>query len=207
MKRIIAPAVAVAALVGGCGGGGGSQTQASRPSEQFQGKGGEHSGPFNQDSKKHAKPSTSKKAVGSTSPRSATAIFSVGSDMTVHIEGGGGADDSRSGSYCTNDETNDTFKTKGDNEPHTFGFDSKSSGSCLYWPSWSYFKVWVKDSSGKDVGHGEALWLGQPSALYPYYAACDQTRQGETPKPWVGISCVESHPSWPKGLEVKISRK
>jgi hypothetical protein len=182
----------------------GSQTQASRPSEPFQRK-GEHSGPFKQESTKHAKASSSKQAVGS--PRSATAIFSVGSGMTVHIQGGGGADDSRSGSNCTNAETNDTFTTKGDNESHSFGFDSKGSGSCSVEPSWSYFTVSVKDSGGKEVGHGEALWLGQPSALYPYYAACDQTRKGETPKPWVGISCVESHPSWPKGLEVKISRK
>lgn len=65
----------------------------------------------------------------------------------------------------------------------------------------------VKDSRGNVVGHGEALWLGQPSAIYPYYAACHQTRKDETPAPWVGLTCDETHPSFPRGSEVKIATK
>src|SRR5947209_8111887 len=57
----------------------------------------------------------------------ATAIFSVGSGKTVSIVGGG-ADTSN----CTTDETNTTFVTKGDNEPHTFGFNAKADGSCRW---------------------------------------------------------------------------
>jgi hypothetical protein len=214
MKRILILAVVIGTLVAGCGSGSGGQNTTSGPSKQSQGSSRKsaaaHSGPFTEQAPgSEARPSTSKTVVGDTR-RSATAIFSVGSGMTVSITGGGQADDSRSGSNCTTSETNDTFTTHGDNERHDFGFISKGgqgSGSCGIEPSWSYFKVSVKDSGGRQVGHGESLWLGQPSAIYPYYAACDQTRKDETPKPWIGLTCVESHPSWPKGQEVKISRK
>jgi hypothetical protein len=217
MNRIFIAAGVIGTLVAGCGSSSstssssGSQTQTSRPSEQFQSSASKnaavHTGPFSEQAPaSQAKPSTSKKGVGDTH-RNATAFVSVGSGMTVSIIGGGGADDSRSGSNCTNAESNDTFTTHGDNERHDFGFNSKGGGVCAVEPSWSYFKVSVKDAGGKEVGHGETLWLGQPSAVYPYYAACFQTRKDEVPKPWIGLNCVETHPSWPKGTEVKISRK
>jgi len=115
--------------------------------------------------------------------RTATALFRVGSGMTVSIVGGGGGT-----SNCTNNETNTSFVTKGDNESHSFGFDSKGSGSCFYDRSWSYFKVGVKDAAGKSVGSG-TMWFGQNETFGGYYANC-RSPSGFT---WQGITCDENH--------------
>jgi hypothetical protein len=100
------------------------------------------------------------------SARSGTAIFSVGAGMTVSIVGGGDRT-----SNCTNDETNTTFVTKGNDEPHSYGFDSRGSGSCIYQMSFSYFKVTVKDPAGKQIASG-TIWLGQQETFGGYYANC-----------------------------------
>ena len=131
----------------------------------------------------------------------ATAVVSVGSGMTVSLQGGGQAQDLSAGSNCTRDETNTSFTTQGDNERHGFQITARGSGSCGIEPSWSYFKVSVKDSTGKEVGHGESLWLGQTRPGASYFAVCDQAHQGEKPKPWVGLKCSENG-----DFEVKISR-
>ena len=115
--------------------------------------------------------------------RSGTAIFSVGSGMTVSIVGGGGGT-----SNCTNDETNTSFVTKGNDEAHSFGFDSKGSGSCLYERSWSYFKVSVKDPAGKQVASG-TMWLGQNETFGDYYANC-RDWSGFS---WQGAVCSDNH--------------
>jgi hypothetical protein len=115
--------------------------------------------------------------------RSATAIFSVGSGMTVSIVGGGGGT-----SNCTSSETNTSFVTKGDNESHSFGFDSKGSGSCFYDRSWSYFKVGVKDGAGRQIGSG-TMWFGQNETFGGYYANC-RSPSGFT---WQGLTCDENH--------------
>jgi hypothetical protein len=98
--------------------------------------------------------------------RSGTAIFSVGPGMTVSIVGGGGRT-----SNCTNDETNTTFVTKGNDEAHSFGFDSRGGGSCLYERSWSYFTIKVKDPAGQQIASG-TTWLGQNETFGGYYANC-----------------------------------
>lgn len=116
--------------------------------------------------------------------------------MTVHIQGGGQkSPDRTSGSNCTTNETNDTFTTTRYSEPHDFGFDSKGSGSCFKENSWSYFTVSIKDASGKEIGHGESLWLGQNVPIDPYYVGCNKS-----PKPWVGLSCTKT-----SDLEVRIA--
>ncbi len=132
---------------------------------------------------------------GSTKPlgdlRAASVNLSVGSGMTVSIFGGGGAVDSTSGSNCTNNETSTTFVTKGNNESHTFSFDSKGSGSCALEASWSFFKLTVKNASGKEVGHGDAMWLGQTTWVGSYFATCEQGPKGGPPRPFVGLKCSE----------------
>jgi hypothetical protein len=115
--------------------------------------------------------------------RSGTAIFSVGSGMTVSIVGGGAGT-----SNCTTSETNTTFVTKGDNESHSFGFDSKGSGSCFYERSWSYFKVAVKDAAGKQIGSG-TMWFGQNETFGGYYANC----RAPSGFDWVGVTCDDAH--------------
>ena len=167
MKRFTVSAVALAALVGGCGGG---QAQTTRPSASFQGT--------NETTGKHGKKVGDQRIT-------ATAVLSVGRDMTVHIEGGGGAaPDRSSGSNCTRDETNDTFTTKSWSESHDFGFTAKSGGSCSTQKSWSYFKVSVKDSSGTEVGHGESLYIEGIDPIIVYHVSCDA--HGSR---WVGIKC------------------
>ena len=181
MKRIIAPTVAVATLMGGCGGGGGSHTQASRPSEGFQGT--------------NATTGKQGKKVGDQRV-TATAMFYVGSGRTVHIEGGGGAaPDKSSGSNCTNAETNDTFTTKDVSERHDFGFIAKSGGSCSIQKSWSYFKVSVKGSDGKEVGHGESLYIEGQYPIFDYHVSCIQ--HGAR---WFGLTCKKTD-----DLKVQIS--
>jgi hypothetical protein len=115
--------------------------------------------------------------------RTASAIFSVGTGMTVSIVGGGGGT-----SNCTTSETNTSFVTKGDNESHSFGFDSKGSGSCFYDRSWSYFKVGVKDAAGRQIGSG-TMWFGQNETFGGYYANC-RSPSGFT---WQGLTCDENH--------------
>jgi hypothetical protein len=89
----------------------------------------------------------------------ANAVFSVGTGMNVTVVGGGGGT-----SNCTSNETNDKFTTKGDNESHAFGFDTRGSGSCAFEPSWSKFKVSVTDSGGTVVGSA-TMYLGD---VWPY---------------------------------------
>jgi hypothetical protein len=115
--------------------------------------------------------------------RSGTAIFSVGAGMTVSIVGGGSGT-----SNCTNDETNTTFVTKGNNEAHPFGFDSRGSGSCFYDRSWSFFKVSVKDPGGKQIASG-TMWLGQNETFGGYYANC-RDWSGFS---WQGAVCSDNH--------------
>jgi len=115
--------------------------------------------------------------------RSGTAIFSVGAGMTVSIVGGGGGT-----SNCTTDETNTTFVTKGNDEAHSFGFDSKGSGSCFYDRSWSYFKITVKDPAGKQIASG-TTWLGQNETFGGYYANC-RDWSGFS---WQGAVCSDNH--------------
>lgn len=124
--------------------------------------------------------------------RQATAFFSVGSGMRVRIVGGGGGT-----SNCTRDETNADFTTKGNNEAHVFGFDSKGSGSCFFEPSWSDFKVSVSDPvSGSLVGSG-TLRFGQRSADDSYFAVCSGLFEGN-------LSCrARSY----YGTEIEITRK
>jgi hypothetical protein len=125
-------------------------------------------------------------ALGSNPPgsvRTATANFNVGAGMTVSIVGGGGGT-----SNCTINETNATFVTKGDNEPHSFGFDSRVKGVCLYEPSWSYFKVAVKDAAGRSIGSG-TMFFGQYAVLAGYYADC----RGPHGFPWQGVTCDDNH--------------
>jgi hypothetical protein len=121
--------------------------------------------------------------------QSASAIFSVGSGMTVSIIGGGGGT-----SLCTNDETNTTFVTKGDNESHPFSFDAKSSGSCYFDLSWSQFKVRVKNPAGTLVASG-TMFLGQQYVFGDYIVSCEYGA-------WVGASCAKT--SAP--LTLKITR-
>jgi hypothetical protein len=124
-------------------------------------------------------------APGSNPPgsiRTATAMFNVGSGKTVSIVGGGGGT-----SNCTNNETNATFVTKGDNEPHNFGFDSKGSGICFKETSWSYFKVAVKDATGKSIGSG-TMWFGQNDLFSGYTANC----RGPHGFPWEGVTCDDA---------------
>jgi hypothetical protein len=144
----------------GCGGSDSSdsdatQAESGKPAEGFdQGSSAASSGE-QQDGKK----------VGST--RSGTARFSVGAGMKVSIVGGGGGT-----SNCTKDETNTTFTTKGNDEPHSFSFYSRGDGGCAIQKSWSYFKITVSDPSGKRVGSGDA-WLGQDTVLIPvYFVTC-----------------------------------
>jgi hypothetical protein len=111
--------------------------------------------------------------------QSASAIFSVGSGMTVSIIGGGGGT-----SLCTNDETNTTFVTKGDNESHPFSFDAKSSGSCYFDLSWSQFKVRVKNPAGTLVASG-TMFLGQQYVFGDYIVSCEYG-------PWVGATCAKT---------------
>jgi hypothetical protein len=115
--------------------------------------------------------------------RSGTAIFSVGAGMTVSIVGGGGQT-----SNCTNDETNTTFVTKGNDEAHSFGFDSRGSGSCFYERSWSYFTIRVKDPAGKQIASG-TTWLGQNETFGDYYANC-RDWSGFS---WQGAVCSDNH--------------
>lgn len=115
--------------------------------------------------------------------RSGTAMFSVGAGMTVSIVGGGGGT-----SNCTTDETNTTFVTKGDDEAHSFGFESKGSGGCFYERSWSYFKISIKDSAGKQVASG-TTWLGQNETFGDYYANC-RDWSGFS---WQGAVCNDNH--------------
>jgi hypothetical protein len=117
------------------------------------------------------------------SARSGTAIFSVGAGMTVSIVGGGDRT-----SNCTNDETNTSFVTKGNNEAHSYGFDSRGSGSCIYQMSFSYFTVTVKDPAGKQVASG-TIWLGQNETFGSYYANC-RAWSGFS---WQGAVCDDNH--------------
>jgi hypothetical protein len=121
--------------------------------------------------------------------QTANAIFSVGSGKSVSIIGGGGGT-----SLCTNNETNTTFTTTGDNEPHSFSFDAKSSGSCYFDLSWSQFKVRVKDPNGTLVGSG-IMFLGQQTVFGDYVVSCNYG-------PWVGATCAKT--SAP--LTLKITR-
>jgi hypothetical protein len=202
-RSFIAGAVGLSLLVLGAGIGAGCGSSSSTTSSRT---GAANSAPPPKPSALPWKTAGRRTSSGSrtkplATPRSANATFSVGSGMTVSIVGGGGAVDLSSGSNCTNNETNTTFKTRGNNEPHGFGFDSKGSGGCATQASWSYFKVSVKDPGGKEVGHGESMWLGQGSWVDSYYAACDQAHQGEQPKPWVGLKCDRTSDS-----ELKITR-
>jgi hypothetical protein len=115
--------------------------------------------------------------------RAATAIFDVGAGMTVSIVGGGGGT-----SNCTTDETNTTFVTKGDDERHEFGFNSKGSGSCFWQVSWSDFRFTVKDPTGKQVGTG-VLSMDQNNAAASYYLNCTSRFDSEA-KRWRGINCT-----------------
>jgi hypothetical protein len=103
------------------------------------------------------------------------AIFSVGGGMIVSIQGGGGGT-----SNCTIDETSPTFTTQGNNEKHRLGFFARIVGSCAFEPSWSQFKVVVKDSSGTTVGTG-TMEFGSAWPLPDYKATC----KGD----FKGISC------------------
>ena len=214
MKPILVPVLASAIFLIGCGGD--QQQQPSdrapesgnRPPEEFQGNSA--NAPSSNDPRSWMKRgprgarSEGKKAPGDT-PRGAKAIFSVGSGKTVSLVGGGGAVDHTSGSNCTNNETNATFTTRADNESHDFGFDSKGGGSCAVEPSWSFFKVSVKDASGKEVGHGDTLWFGQTNAVGSYFVACDQgpgpdAGRPRSADPFSGLKCAENGDT-----EVKIT--
>jgi hypothetical protein len=114
--------------------------------------------------------------------------------MHVSITGGGAGDKS----YCTTDETVTSFITKGNDEAHHFGFDSKGSGICALNTSYSYFKVSVKDASGKSIGDGD-MWFGQ-SALYgPYHVTCGP--EGS----FGGIDCAVTSDRV-SGRDLKITR-
>jgi hypothetical protein len=119
---------------------------------------------------------------GLGSPRSTSAIFNVGRGMSVTIVGGGGGT-----SNCTDDETNETFTTTGDGDAHSFGFDSKGSGMCVYQMSWSDFKLTVKDPAGKVVGTG-TMWFGQGETFGSYHPRCISAYSA----PWSGINCDEA---------------
>jgi hypothetical protein len=99
----------------------------------------------------------------------ASAFLSVGSGMTVSIVGGGGGT-----SNCTTNETNDTFTTAGANERHDFSFLTRASGSCAFEPSWSQFKLTVKDSGGTVVGRA-VLSISGPWPSSDYSASCTDT--------------------------------
>jgi hypothetical protein len=112
--------------------------------------------------------------------RAATAIFDVGAGMTASIKFGD--------TNCTRDETNTTFVTKGDDERHEFGFDSRGSGSCFWEVSWADFRFTVKDAAGKQVGTG-VLSIQQNNAASSYYLGCTSRFDSESKK-WHGINCT-----------------
>ena len=220
MRRVLVFAIVPAAILAGCGGAQPQRQQTSdrpsesadRPEEGFQANSANAPSSNDPRSWKETGPASrsagGKKPPGDT-PRRARATFSVGSGKTVSLIGGGGAVDHTAGSNCTNNETNTTFTTRGDDESHEFGFDSRGGGSCSIEPSWSFFKVAVKDASGKEVGHGDTLWFGQTNAVGSYFVACDQgpgpgpgpdAKRPRTADPFTGLKCAENG-----DYEVKIS--
>ena len=96
----------------------------------------------------------------------AHAIFDVGAGMKVTIQGGRGGY-----SNCTNDEAHYSFTTTGNGERKEFWFTAKSSGSCFYESSYSYFKVTVEDH-GKLLGWGEMILKQQ--SVQGYFAGCER---------------------------------
>jgi hypothetical protein len=118
--------------------------------------------------------------------RGATAIFNVGTGMTVSILGGGGGT-----SNCTTAETNTTFTTtKDEGETHGFGFDSVGGApweSCFREASWSDFRFTLKDPSGAQVGTG-VMTLQQSDPTGGYYVDC-RARIQSSEKNWRGINC------------------
>jgi hypothetical protein len=115
-----------------------------------------------------------------TATRRATAVFSVGAGNTVTIRGGG-ADTSN----CTSNETDTSFVTKGNNESHEFGFESRGGGSCNFERSWSYFKVTVKNAAGKAIGYGD-MYYGEAGLFGGYGVWCG--REGG----WTGLVCTKT---------------
>jgi hypothetical protein len=112
--------------------------------------------------------------------RQGTAVFSIGSGDTVSVRGGGGGT-----SNCSTDETVTSFVTKGNDEAHNYGFESRTGGSCNFEPSFSYYKVTVKNPAGREIGYGE-MWYGQGTLYGPYGAWC--SLEGA----WSGLVCTKT---------------
>jgi hypothetical protein len=103
-------------------------------------------------------------------------LANVGDGVHVKIQGGGGGT-----SNCTNDETSKEFTTGSAPGPvqETLSFDAKSSGSCAFEPSFSYFEVSVtgRNTRGTEYVSRDRVWLGQDGAGGPYRAECAPTVQ------------------------------
>jgi hypothetical protein len=112
--------------------------------------------------------------------RHGTAVFSIGAGDTVSVRGGGGDT-----SNCSSDETVTSFVTRGNDETHDFGFDSRTGGSCNFERSYSYYKVTVKNAAGREVGFGE-MWYGQGQLYGPYGSWC--SLKGA----WSGLVCTKT---------------
>jgi hypothetical protein len=98
--------------------------------------------------------------------------FNVGGPgPMIHVEGGGGGPDH---SNCTNRETNTTSTAGSDPSTIVIGFDAKTSGSCSYEASYSYFSIKIsgKNSVGTEVNGTARIRFGQPTAGGPYSVNC-----------------------------------
>jgi hypothetical protein len=131
-----------------------------------------------------APPNSPTKGLPGDSSRSAVAVFSVGTGVKVSIIGGGSGPDN---SNCTNDQTDTSFTTNGDNEPHLFKITAKSSGTCFYEASYSNFKVTL---SGPGITGSGRMFLGQFFAGTPYFPSCASGGPTSFRYEWSGAKCA-----------------
>ena len=96
-------------------------------------------------------------------------LDSVGAGVSVRIQGGGGGT-----SNCTNDETSKTLTTGSGPVEETISFDAKSSGSCAFEKSFSYFTISVtgRNTSGTAYDSVIRVRLGQPWPRGAYSTSC-----------------------------------
>ncbi|MBV9795576.1 MAG: hypothetical protein JO016_16735 [Actinobacteria bacterium] len=117
-------------------------------------------------------------------------LDSVGAGVTVRIQGGGAGT-----SNCTNDETSKTVTTGSGPVQETISFDAKSSGSCAFEKSFSYFTVSVtgKNTSGIPYDSTTRVLFGQQAARQPYISTCEAGHDRR-------MSCRETSP---RSLELR----
>jgi hypothetical protein len=105
-------------------------------------------------------------------------LANVGAGVQVRIQGGGSGT-----SNCTNDETSKTFTTGPAPGPvqETLSFDAKSSGSCAFERSYSYFEITVTgmNTHGTEYASQTRVEFGQLLPGADYRTRCVPTVQSQ----------------------------